>query len=74
MSSRSAKGTDKKTGFDLLEHVTGGVQISAGPDNDRVVRRPLDYLNDGEAVTWNSAADDSLPPPPTKRERQKPDE
>jgi hypothetical protein len=72
MSSR-AKGTDKKTGFDLLEHVTGGVHISTGPYNDRVVHRPLDDLNDAQAANWNSAADDSRPPP-TTRKRDEPDQ
>jgi hypothetical protein len=69
MPSR-VKGTDKKTGFELLEHVTGGVHISMGPDNGRVVHRPLDYLSDAEVINCEIAPDD--PEPPSKgRRRQK---
>jgi len=41
----------KKTGFDLLEHVTGGIHVITAPDNGRVVHRPLDHLNDAELMT-----------------------
>jgi hypothetical protein len=73
MPSR-VKGTDKKSGFELLEHVTGGVHISTSPDNGRVVHRPLDYLNDANVVNCEIAPDDPEhdPEPPSKgRRRQK---
>jgi hypothetical protein len=69
MSSR-IKGTDKKTGFELLEHVTGGVHISTAPNNGRVVHRPLDHLSDAEVVNFQIAPDDSHPPA-ANRERRK---
>lgn len=44
---------DKKSGFELLEHVTGGVHVTSSPDNGRVVHRPLDDLSDAEVISWD---------------------
>lgn len=42
----------EKTGFELLEHVTGGVHVD---DDGRIMPRPLDELSDKTAPALGSA-------------------